>query len=66
MRSIATTLALVMVTTIGLSGCETVREHKTTAIGAGAGAAAGTAAGAVIGKDVTGAVVEITLALPSL
>ena len=57
MRSIVTALALVMVTTIGLSGCETVREHKTTAIGAGAGAAAGTAAGAVIGKDVTGAVV---------
>jgi surface antigen len=46
-----------MVLGLGLSGCETVSEHKPTAIGAGAGAATGAAAGALIGKDVTGAVV---------
>ena len=57
LRPTASLLAVVLLLTLGLSGCETVSEHKTTAIGAGAGAAGGAAIGGLATRSATGAVV---------
>ncbi len=40
MRSIARALIVVLVATLGVSGCATVQENPKTATGAGVGAAA--------------------------
>lgn len=57
MRPTAGVLVVVLFLTLGLSGCETVSEHRTTAIGAGAGAAGGAAIGGLATRSATGAVV---------
>ncbi|MBI4640089.1 MAG: glycine zipper 2TM domain-containing protein [Candidatus Tectomicrobia bacterium] len=57
MRSVATLLIFVIVLTMSLAGCETVSEHRQTALGAGAGAAAGAVLGGLIGRNTTGVVV---------
>ncbi len=57
MRITATGLALVLLATLGLSGCETIQENPRTAIGAGAGAAGGALVGGLIGRNTTGVVV---------
>ena len=50
-------LIVVLVLTLGLSGCETMQENPKTAMGAGAGAAAGALLGGLIGRNTTGVVV---------
>lgn len=57
MRSVATVLVVVLLASLGLSGCETVQEHQKTAIGAGAGAVGGALLGGLIGRSTTGVVV---------
>jgi hypothetical protein len=57
MRAISAILAVVLIATIGLSGCATVQENPKTAIGAGAGAAGGALLGGLIGRNTTGVVV---------
>lgn len=57
MRPVATLLVVVLVVTLGLSGCDTVQEHQKTAIGAGAGAVGGALLGGLIGRSTTGVVV---------
>lgn len=56
-RPAASVVAIAMLVVTALSGCETVSEHKTTAIGAGAGAAGGAAIGGLATRSATGAVV---------
>jgi hypothetical protein len=53
----ALVVVLALAMTLGLSGCETVRENPKTAIGAGAGAAGGAVVGGLIGRGTTGVVV---------
>jgi surface antigen len=50
-------LIVVLVLTLGLSGCETMQENPKTAMGAGAGVAAGALLGGLIGRNTTGVVV---------
>ena len=50
-------LIVVLVLTLGLSGCATIQENPKTAMGAGAGAAAGALLGGLIGRNTTGVVV---------
>jgi surface antigen len=50
-------LIVVLVLTLGLSGCETMQQNPKTAMGAGAGAAAGALLGGLIGRNTTGVVV---------
>jgi surface antigen len=50
-------LIVVLVLTLGLSGCATMQENPKTAMGAGAGAAAGALLGGLIGRNTTGVVV---------
>jgi len=57
MRITSLVLAVVLVATLGLSGCATVQENPKTAIGAGAGAAGGALLGGLIGRSTTGVVV---------
>lgn len=57
MRTIAATLAFILVAVGGLSGCQTVETHPRTAIGAGAGAAGGALLGGLISRSATGVVV---------
>jgi len=57
MRPVAVVLVLVLLATVGLSGCETAQEHPRTAIGAGAGALGGAVLGGLIGRNTTGVVV---------
>lgn len=57
MRPMAACLALVLVATGGLGGCETVQQNPKTAIGAGVGAAGGAVAGGLIGRGTTGVVI---------
>jgi surface antigen len=57
MRLIAGCVAVVLVATLGLTGCETVQENPKTAIGAGVGAAGGAVVGGIIGQGATGAVI---------
>ena len=56
-RPAAAVVAAVLLGSTVLTGCETVSEHKTTAIGAGAGAAGGAAIGGLATRSATGAVV---------
>lgn len=56
-RGITGLMLVVLVTTLGLSGCETVQEHPKTAVGAGVGAAAGAVLGGLIGRNTTGVVI---------
>lgn len=55
--TVAALLVGALGTTLVAAGCETIREHEKTAIGAGAGAAAGGLAGGLIGRDTSGVVV---------
>jgi hypothetical protein len=48
-QPIAIVVAVILVVMSGLAGCETVSEHKETAIGAGAGAAGGAVIGGLAG-----------------
>jgi len=57
MRTVAAVLVVVLVATLGLSGCETIQENPKTAIGVGAGAAGGALLGGLIGRNTTGVVV---------
>jgi outer membrane lipoprotein SlyB len=57
MRAIAGVLAVVLIATVGLAGCETMQENPKTAVGAGVGAAGGAVAGGLIGRGTTGVVV---------
>lgn len=55
-QTIAIIVAVILVVMSGLAGCETVSEHKETAIGAGAGAVGGAVIGGVAGGK-TGAII---------
>jgi len=57
MRVTSGMLTVVLVMTLGLSGCATMEEHQKTTIGAGAGAVGGALLGGLIGKNTTGVVV---------
>ncbi|MBI4573223.1 MAG: glycine zipper 2TM domain-containing protein [candidate division NC10 bacterium] len=57
MRTVATGLVLIMVVTLGLSGCATIEENPKTAVGTGVGAAGGALLGGLIGRSTTGVVV---------
>lgn len=58
MRSLsAAVVVVVLALTLGLGGCETVRENPKTSVGAGAGAAGGALIGGLIGRNTTGVVV---------
>ncbi len=57
MRPMAAVLVLVLVFTMGFSGCATIEEHPKTAIGTGVGAAGGALLGGLIGRNTTGVVV---------
>lgn len=50
-------LILVLALTLGLAGCETIKENPKTAVGTGAGAATGALVGGLIGRNTTGVVV---------
>jgi hypothetical protein len=56
MRGVSWLLLLVLAVSLVASGCETVSEHRTTAIGAGAGAAGGAILGGLISRNTTGIV----------
>jgi hypothetical protein len=57
MRTISIVLILALAVPIGTTGCETISEHKETAVGVGVGAAAGAVLGGLISKNTTGVVV---------
>jgi surface antigen len=57
MRLTAGLLVVVLIATVGLAGCETIRENPKTSIGAGVGAAGGAVLGGLIGRGTTGVVV---------
>ena len=56
-RGITGLMLVVLVATLGLSGCETVQDNPKTAVGAGVGAAAGAVLGGLIGRNTTGVVI---------
>ena len=57
MRMTAGLLLVVLIATVGLTGCETMQENPKTSIGAGVGAAGGAVLGGLIGRGTTGVVV---------
>lgn len=57
MRMTSGILVVVLVATLGLSGCATIEENPQAAIGAGLGAAGGAILGGLIGRNTTGVVV---------
>jgi len=57
MRSTAAILVVILTVTVGVSGCETIRENPKTATGAGVGTAGGAVVGGVVGRSATGVVV---------
>lgn len=57
MRRIAGCLVIMLIATVGLSGCTTIQENPKTAIGAGVGAAGGAVVGGLIGQGTTGVVI---------
>jgi hypothetical protein len=57
MRTTSLFLVVVLVTTLGLSGCATMEENRKTTVGAGAGAVGGALLGGLIGRNTTGVVV---------
>lgn len=57
MRATSAVLLVVLLTTLGASGCATMQENPRTTVGAGAGAAGGALIGGLIGRNTTGVVV---------
>ena len=49
MRLTAGCLVMVLIATVGLTGCETIQDNPKTAMGAGAGAVGGAVGGGLIG-----------------
>ena len=56
-RGTAGLMIVVLVLTLGLSGCATIEDNPKTAVGAGVGAAAGAVLGGLIGRNTTGVVI---------
>lgn len=57
MRLLAGCLVMVLIATVGPTGCATIQENPKTAIGAGVGAAGGAVLGGLIGHGTTGVVI---------
>jgi surface antigen len=56
-QTVASLFILLILVSLGSTGCQTISEHQKTAIGTGAGAAGGALIGGVISRNATGAVV---------
>ncbi|HET8576445.1 MAG TPA: glycine zipper domain-containing protein [Methylomirabilota bacterium] len=57
MKATSLLLVVVLVATLGLSGCATIEENPKTAVGVGVGAAGGAVLGGVIGRSTTAVVI---------